>query len=66
MTLQINENDFFREATLKLCSSLEIERALHHCLLYVQQFMPAHQMGFHVYHRDHGIVETVALAAPAG
>ncbi|MCG8637413.1 MAG: sigma 54-interacting transcriptional regulator [Desulfobacterales bacterium] len=57
-----NENDFFREATLTLCSSLEIERALHQCLLYVGKFMPADQMGFHVYHRDAGIVETVAVA----
>ncbi|WDP84095.1 MAG: sigma-54-dependent Fis family transcriptional regulator [Desulfobacter sp.] len=64
--MEMNENDFFREATLKLCSSLEIERALHHCLLYVRKFMPADQMGFHVYHRDAGVVETLALAAPNG
>ncbi len=62
MDRHIDENDFFRDATLTLCSSLEIERALHHCLVYVRQFMPAFQMGFHVYHRDAGIVETVALA----
>ena len=62
----INENDFFREATLTLCSSLDIERALHQCLLYVRQFMPADQMGFHVYHRDAGIVETIAIATPDG
>ncbi len=62
MAMPINENDFFREATLTLCSSLEIERALHHCLVYVQQFMPAREMGFHVYHQEMGIVETVALA----
>jgi len=63
MDRHIDENDFFRDATLTLCSSLEIERALHHCLIYVRQFMPAHQMGFHVYHRDAGIVETIALAS---
>jgi transcriptional regulator with GAF, ATPase, and Fis domain len=62
----IDEKDFFREATLKLCSSLEIERALHQCLLYVRRFIPAGQAGFHVYHRDEGIVETVAHATPAG
>ncbi len=62
MDRHIDENDFFRDATLTLCSSLEIERALHSCLLYVRQFMPAHQMGFHVYHKDAGVVETVALA----
>ena len=64
MPLNIDENDFFREATLTLCSSLEIDRALHSCLLYIRQFMPAFQIGFHVYHRDRGMVETVALATP--
>jgi len=58
----IDEKVFFREATLKLCSSLDIERALHLCLTYVCQFMPAGQMGFHVYSPESGEVETVAIA----
>ncbi|MFH1153813.1 MAG: sigma 54-interacting transcriptional regulator [Pseudomonadota bacterium] len=61
--MTVDDKDFFREATLKLCSSLEIERALHQCLVYVQQFIPAGQMGFHVYHKESGIVETVAHAS---
>jgi transcriptional regulator with GAF, ATPase, and Fis domain len=62
----VDEKDFFRKATLKLCSSLEIERALHQCLLYVRRFIPASQAAFHVYHREEGVVETVAHATPAG
>lgn len=62
--MDLDEKDFFREATLKLCSSLEIERALHQCLLYVGKFIPVGQMGFHVYHQTSGIVETVAHANP--
>lgn len=58
----IDEKSFFREATLRLCSSLDIERALHQCLLYVSRFVPAGQMGFHVYHPKAGVVETVATA----
>ena len=64
--MEIDKKDFFREATLKLCSSLEIERALHQCLLYVRRFIPAGQMGFHVYHPETNIVETVAHATPQG
>ncbi|MBF0259503.1 MAG: sigma 54-interacting transcriptional regulator [Desulfamplus sp.] len=62
----LDEKDFFREATLKICGSLEIERALHQCLLYICKYIPAGQMGFHVYHRDAGIVETVAYATLEG
>jgi transcriptional regulator with GAF, ATPase, and Fis domain len=60
----VDEKDFFREATLRLCSSLDLERALHQCLLYVRRFMPAGQMGFQVYHPDTGVVEMVAHATP--
>ena len=61
---RVDEKVFFKEATLKLCSSLEIERALHQCLLYIRRFIPAGQVGFHVYHQDAGIVEIVAQATP--
>lgn len=62
----MDKNDFFREATLRICGSLEIEKALGECLLYVRDFIPASQMCFHVYDRALGIVETVAHATPAG
>jgi GAF domain-containing protein len=61
---QSDEKEFFREATLRLCSSLDLERALHQCLLYVRRFMPAGQMGFQVYHPRTGTVEMVAHATP--
>lgn len=57
-----DERDFFREATLRICGSLEIEKALWQCLMYIRDFIPADQMSFHVYDRDSGIVETVAHA----
>ncbi len=60
--MPLDEKEFFKQATLKICGSLEIERALHQCFLYVRKFIPASQMGFHIYHRDAGIVETIALA----
>ncbi|MCP3940152.1 MAG: sigma-54-dependent Fis family transcriptional regulator [Desulfobacteraceae bacterium] len=63
---KVDEKVFFREATLKLCSSLEIERALHQCLLYIRRFIPAGRVGFHVYHQKAGLVETIAQATPQG
>ncbi|SMC90485.1 Transcriptional regulator containing GAF, AAA-type ATPase, and DNA-binding Fis domains [Desulfocicer vacuolatum DSM 3385] len=60
--MAVNEKEFFSEATLKICGSLEIEKALHQCLLYIRKFIPVGQMGFHVYHPEPGIVETVAHA----
>ncbi len=62
----VDEKDFFREATLTLCSTLDVERALFQCLAYVSQYVPAGHMGFHVYDPDTGIVETIAHATPDG
>jgi transcriptional regulator with GAF, ATPase, and Fis domain len=62
--MTMDEKEFFREATLRICGSLEIEKALWQSLIYIREFMPAGQMSFHVYHRDLGIVETVAHATP--
>ena len=62
--MKARENDFFRGSTLRICGSLEIEKALWQSLMYIRDFMPAEQMGFHVYHPDLGVVETVARATP--
>ena len=64
--MNIDEKDFFRQVTLRICGSLEIEKALWQCLLYIRDFLPAGQMSLHIYHRDVGIVETVASATAEG
>ena len=63
--MTIDEKDFFREATLRICGSLDIEKALQQCFLYIREFIPTEQIGFHIYHRDAGVIETIALAPPA-
>jgi transcriptional regulator with GAF, ATPase, and Fis domain len=64
--MSIDKKDFFRQITLRICGSLEIEKALWQCLLYIQNFLPASQMSLHIYHRDVGVVETVASATHEG
>ncbi|MCX5882388.1 MAG: sigma-54-dependent Fis family transcriptional regulator, partial [Deltaproteobacteria bacterium] len=64
--MSIDKKDFFRQVTLRICGSLEIEKALWQCLLYIRDFLPASQMSLHIYHRDVGVVETVASATREG
>ncbi|PLX95707.1 MAG: Fis family transcriptional regulator [Desulfuromonas sp.] len=40
----IDPNLFFRDVTLTLCSSLDINVALHRCLLYLRKILPADTM----------------------
>lgn len=58
----MDANDFFRESTLRMCGSLDIEKAMQRCLQYWVKTIPASRMCFHVYERESGVVETVAMA----
>ena len=62
----MDENTLFREATLRICSSLEVEKALWRSLLYIRNYIPADRMSFHVVRPESGEVETVAYANPSG
>ena len=55
--------DFFLNATLKICGSLDIEKALWQCLLYIRDVMPANQMSLHLYDRSLGVGEIIAHAS---
>jgi len=58
----VETKEFFREATFRICGSLEIEKALHDCLMYIRKSIPASQLALHIYERELGIVETIAKA----
>ena len=56
----IDQKDFFRQATLKICGSLDINKALRDALNYLRNFLPADAIGLVVVHPEQSIVETVA------
>jgi transcriptional regulator with GAF, ATPase, and Fis domain len=58
----VDKNEFFRESTLRISGSLEIEKALWQFLLYIKDFIPVWQMFIAHYDRESGFVETVAYA----
>ncbi|MBU1053049.1 MAG: sigma 54-interacting transcriptional regulator [Proteobacteria bacterium] len=64
--MPINENYFFREATLRICGSLEIERALWDCFMYIRDYIPADIMLIVVYDTVTGIGEIIAKADLSG
>ena len=60
--MTVNENDFFRKATLRICGSLEIERALWDCFMYIRDYIPADIILYNVYDPGVGIGEIIAKA----
>jgi formate hydrogenlyase transcriptional activator len=64
--MEIDENDFFRKATMKICSSLEIETAMWRALQFLKDFIPAAEMYLHLYETGLGAMRTIAGATPSG
>jgi len=64
--MRLDENQFFRGATLRICGSLELATAMQQCLKFIRRHLPAGMLCFHLYERELGIVETVARASLDG
>jgi len=58
----MDKNDFFRQATLKICGNLEIEDALQSCLLYLKNIMPLDLMFLEYYDHEFQAMRTIAKA----
>ena len=63
--MQVDKNIFFREATLRICGSLEIEQALWHLFIYIRDYMPSFEAHLH-YYDPAGITRTIAMADSSG
>ena len=60
----VDENEFFRNATTRICGNLDFEIALQECLMYLKSFMPASGIGATFYDRGLNAVRTFAVATP--
>jgi hydrogenase-4 transcriptional activator len=60
--MNMDENAFFREATLRICSSLDIETALKRCFEYIGAFIPMIRTTLHTLDYDLNLMQLVASA----
>jgi transcriptional regulator with GAF, ATPase, and Fis domain len=60
--MKVDENQFFREITLRICGSLDIEKALWNCYLYTTNILPADELILTVYDPGAGTLDVVATA----
>ena len=60
----MDENRFFREATLRICSSLNLERALKRTLGYLREVLPVDCLNIALYDPSLNIVRTLVNVAP--
>ena len=60
--MSIDENDFFRKATMQICSSLDFEIAMWRCMQFLKDFIPADEMYLHLYDSGLRAFRTIAGA----
>jgi transcriptional regulator with GAF, ATPase, and Fis domain len=59
----VDKLSFFKEGTSKICGSLDINEALHDCLLFLQSYMPLNFIQFGLFEPEIGALRIFALAA---
>jgi transcriptional regulator with GAF, ATPase, and Fis domain len=62
--MKVDENEFFRQATLRICGNLDFEFAMQECLMFLRSFMPADRLQLSLYDRGLSALRTIAIATP--
>jgi len=60
--MMIDDNDFFREATMRICGSLEIEKALGSCLQFLRESLPLDRIILQQFDETQNSMRTIAIA----
>ena len=60
--MSVDENEFFREATKRICSSLDFEIAMWRCMQFLKDFIPVDEMYLHLYDNGLRAFRTIAGA----
>jgi len=64
--MHVNENEFFRQATLRICGSLDIKKAMQLCLGYIETAMPVTWMSLYLYQQRQGVLTNLATVSKKG
>jgi transcriptional regulator with GAF, ATPase, and Fis domain len=64
--MRVDENEFFRQATIHICSSLNIEKAMQRCLRFIETHMPVSWMSLYLYEQETGTISNLATVSRKG
>jgi transcriptional regulator with GAF, ATPase, and Fis domain len=62
--MAIDENSFFRLATLRICGNLDLEVAIQNCLIFLRSHMPADTIHVNLFDPGLKAMKNIALATP--
>ncbi len=64
--MNIDENEFFRQATLRICGSLDVKKALSMALNYLQEFIPIDRIFLEIFDEEFQSMRTIVVVTAEG
>ena len=64
--MNIDKNEFFRQATIRICGSLDIQIAVRRCFHYVRDFLPVNRLSLDLLDPDLNVVRFIASVTSKG
>ena len=64
--MNVDKNEFFRQATIRICGSLDIETALTQCFHYINEFFPVTGMVLLLYEPEMNVLRSLASFVAEG
>ncbi len=61
--MDIDQNEFFRQATIRICGNLDIETAMKDCMIYMQNFLPIKNMELRLFDPGLNVLRSVAMVS---
>jgi formate hydrogenlyase transcriptional activator len=62
----IDDSEFFHQMTIRICGSLDLDKALQRTLSYFGEFMPVDEISLHLYEESLGSIRTIAEVTASG
>ncbi|MDY6986439.1 MAG: sigma 54-interacting transcriptional regulator [Thermodesulfobacteriota bacterium] len=62
----VDKNEFFRQAVIRICGSLDIETAMERCFRYIKGFLPVDQMSLDLLDIELDMVRFIATVSSEG
>jgi transcriptional regulator with GAF, ATPase, and Fis domain len=63
--MRIDENEFFRQATLRICGSLDIGKAMVDCIRYIKEYIPISELSLSRLDPDLGFIRNLVTVSPS-
>ncbi len=60
--IPVDKNEFFRQATIRICGSLDLEKSLKDCYVFVKEYMPVTQIYLYLFDPISHTIVAVASA----